>query len=74
MEGYGVRQHQRERLVLALREYVDAQFRAELLADVRHGVVPALVARVVARRNLRRGGWLVAIELGDEGGEWFAGR
>ena len=66
-------QHQREGLVQAVRQDLDAQGGAQLLRDLGDGVLPALVGRAAVRRRLRcEGGW-VAVELGDEGGEWLAG-
>jgi hypothetical protein len=59
--------------VQAFWERLDVEFRTELLAHLRDGVVPALAGRAVARRKRRRRGGQVAEEFSDEGGEWLAG-
>ena len=73
LEGHRVGAHQLQPLAHALWQDLDAQFRAELLAHVRNGLLPALASGAEASRGLeRRGGW-VAEELGDEFVEALAG-
>jgi hypothetical protein len=69
-----VGQDQCQRLVQALGQRLDAEFRTQLLAHLGDGILPALVGRATVSSGLRCGGGLSAKELGNEGGEWLADR
>jgi hypothetical protein len=73
VERHGMGQHQRERLVLAVWQHVHAEFRAELLAHLGHGVVPACILRAAVCRWRWCGGGSVTIEFGDEGVQGLVG-
>ena len=58
VEGHGVGQHQGEGFVQAVGQDFDLEFRAQLLAHLGDGVVPALVGRASpCRKRQRGGGW-----------------
>jgi hypothetical protein len=61
-----------QRLVQAIGQDLDVEFGPQLLPDLGDGVLPVRLGCVVACRERRCGGGLVAEELGHEGGEWLA--
>src|SRR5205823_7031135 len=56
-----------------LRERLDVEFHAQLLAYLGDGVLPVRLGRVVTRRERRCGGGLVAEAFGNQRGERLAG-
>ena len=73
VEGHRVGQDQCQRLVQAIGQDLDAEFRTQLLAYLGDGVLPALSAVGLLAGSGDAGVDWSPKQLGDEGGEWLAG-